>query len=182
MQVSEVARRYANALFTLVSSNGSFDVIVEDLKAIKQALTKDPEFLKMLNAPVVSSSDRIEFIQKTFGTTIKSEKLKDFLSLLVDKGRIYLLLQIIESFEKAVDEKNDVLRGTVKTAAPIESEQRKSLEESVSKRLNKGVALEYEEDKSLVGGIRIEVGSYLFDGSIETQIRMLNDDITRSIR
>jgi F-type H+-transporting ATPase subunit delta len=181
MQVSEISRRYADALFSLATNNGSAADVFEDIQTLKSAVTTNEDILKYLTAPVFSMTEKQKMIQETFGSILKSEKIKDFLKLLIEKDRISLIKEIIYSFELADDKRNMMTRGTVTTGAELTAAEKGEIEKSVGEKLSLKVVLDFEVDPKLIGGVRVVVGSYLFDGSIKTNLRMLNEEITRSI-
>jgi F-type H+-transporting ATPase subunit delta len=58
-------------------------------------------------------------------------------------------------------------------------EQRQLLETRISKVTGKKVILEYKTDESLLGGLVAEVGSLTFDDSLDTQLKLLNEELKR---
>jgi F-type H+-transporting ATPase subunit delta len=78
-----------------------------------------------------------------------------------------------------VDESRDVARGDVVSASTLFPDERQKLEATISRYTGKKAVLEYHEDKKLLGGLVARVGSYTFDDSLDTQLRMMNDALTK---
>ncbi|MCB0393774.1 MAG: ATP synthase F1 subunit delta [Bdellovibrionales bacterium] len=182
MQVSEIAKRYAEALYSLATSNGSTEASFGDIAGLEAVLKNDEAVLKFLSAPVFSQAEKQEFVNKTFASVLKSDKVQDFLRILVEKNRIELLPEIIAAFNQADDKKNQRLRGVVKAANTLSEAECGELEKAVSEKLGKSIQLDFQQDPTLIGGVRIEVGSFLFDGSLKSNLRMLNESIMRSVQ
>ena len=179
-QISEVSRRYAKALFEISEEAGTTDKVLADLQSIAGALDEEGKAFKVLLAPLLSNEEKNQFIRHAFSKGLQSPEVIDFLYLLVEKERVSSIFEIIFAYQRLCDDKNDVVRGIVRSKAKLEDRDRGEIEDAITKRLGKKTLIQYQEDDAVIGGIKAEVGSYLFDGSIESQIRMLNDDLTRS--
>jgi F-type H+-transporting ATPase subunit delta len=92
-----------------------------------------------------------------------------------------LFHDIVTSYEVIADEAHGVTRGTVRSATVLGPEDRKRIEELVSKATKKQVILTYKEDPALVGGLVAEVGSFTFDDSITSHLKRINEQLTRSL-
>ena len=179
-QVSDISKRYAKALFELSESAGTTEAVLSDLQSLAASLDEEGKAFRVLLAPILSDEEKNEFIKMSFSKGLESEEVVDFLHLLVEKERMGYIFEIITAYQEYCDNKNSVVRGTVRTRMKLEDSERAQVEETISKRLGKKALFQYKEDPEVIGGLVAEVGSYLFDGSLESQIRMLNDDLTRS--
>jgi uncharacterized protein YbcI len=89
--------------------------------------------------------------------------------------------KVNESQEVTLDETEE---SSIPSFGMFESELKKSLKvkvikEKLEKLTGKKVVLEYHEDKSLIGGLVAQVGSFSFDDSLETQLRLMREDLKR---
>ena len=178
MKYSEVAQRYAKALFLLAKENGSTDETHDQLKFLSEAIEKDSEILEFLTSPLVSKDKK----EKVFTDGLNGQfsgETKSFLLLLAQKGRVQLIPEIVLAFQTLIDESNEVTRGTVRSAAPLANTELEKIKETVSKITNKKVILTYKEDKSLIGGLVAEVGGFTFDDSLTSHMTRLNEELNR---
>ena len=95
--------------------------------------------------------------------------------LLAEKRRFGLLEGIVNAFQTVVDGSRGIERGDVHSAATLFPEERTKLESTISRYTDKKAVLEYHENKNLLGGLVAQVGSYTFDDSLETQLRLIKD-------
>ncbi len=95
-----------------------------------------------------------------------SDVLKNFTLLLARKQRLPIFNDVVTAYQQFSDESHGVTRGQVRSAAALGPDDRKRIEDIVSKATKKKVILTYKEDPSLLGGLVAEVGSYTFDDSL----------------
>ena len=92
---------------------------------------------------------------------------------MAQKGRTPFLLQIIREFEKFEHERAGILEGVAYTPHPFPAEALMSLRAQLGQRFHKNILLTQEIDKNLLGGLKIQVGSYVFDGSVANQLKRM---------
>ena len=71
--------------------------------------------------------------------------------------------------------KLDVARraATVESAVPLAADLRAEVSAQLAKIYGAGVNVSFSENPALLGGLRIQVGSDLYDGSVQTRLQKL---------
>ena len=123
---SRVSRRYAKALFELSKEQGVLEQVESDMHSVWEMIGESEEFVVILHSPVIQAPEKRQVISELFGTKIHQLSF-DFLMLLLDKNREGLLPDIITYFLKYIDESKGIIRGELKAAYPLTSEQKSSL-------------------------------------------------------
>jgi F-type H+-transporting ATPase subunit delta len=72
-----------------------------------------------------------------------------------------------------VDETLGVVEAQVSTAQPLTSAQSQHLATSLGSRTGKTVRIQWKQDAALLGGLRVQVGSTVYDASLQGQLRLL---------
>ncbi|MCC6276690.1 MAG: ATP synthase F1 subunit delta [Oligoflexia bacterium] len=175
MKSQEAALRYARALYEIVKEKKSVESGLNQLREFTKALNKDVEIQSFFVSPSVSKELRQKVLDALFEKSNIQDELKGLLTILVEKNRMMLLEAITISFEKIVDESLGVVRGQVESATTLIPEERQNLEKTISRYTGKKVVLEYQENKELLGGLVARVGSYTFDDSLESQLRLMKE-------
>lgn len=178
MRYSEVAARYAKALFMLANETSSQNDTYSQLQFLSDAMEKDPEIMTFLTSPLVTNESKESVFKDGLNGKFSAET-KSFLLLLAKKGRVELIPEIVLAFQSLIDESNGVTRGTVKSPVPLNQDEQKKIEETVGKYTGKQVILTFQEDKSIIGGLVAEVGSYTFDDSLTSHLTRLNEELNR---
>ncbi len=100
----------------------------------------------------------------------------------LDEGRVRQTVQqviatkprgyfaILSHFQRLV--KLDVDRRTarVQSAVPLAEPQQASIEASLTRRYGAGLRFAFTQNPSLIGGLRVQVGSDVFDGSVQARL------------
>jgi len=175
---SEVSRRYAKALFELVAGTKVEDTLKQLRKV--QAAVDNPKIKDLLSSPVLSRKEKGLVVAQVVSNLGLTDMVENMLSVLADKDRMSIFDEVVACFEMISDEKNNVLRGDVFSASKLSEKDKSEVEEAISKFTGRQLLLDYKDDPSLIGGITAKVGSYTFDGSLNTQLSKLKEQVTRS--
>jgi F-type H+-transporting ATPase subunit delta len=84
-------------------------------------------------------------------------------------------LAILAHFQRLVSLDRDRHRAVVESAAPLPSALRASVEEGVARAYGPGVSTSFAENPELIGGMRVKVGSDVYDGSVRRALLALED-------
>jgi F-type H+-transporting ATPase subunit delta len=108
-----------------------------------------------------------------------SAGMRNFLGLVLSKGRIGYLPQIEENYRRLADELSGVLRAQVTSAVALDEAQQQAIGAGLEKQTGKKVALNVKVDPQLIGGVQAEIGGRLFDGSVRTQLQRIEESLTK---
>ena len=170
---SPVVRNYAGALVELMREQNQLeatDQIVENLISY----LKVPELTHFLRHPKVPAAEKKVLLQKLVPLETPQE-FKNFLNLLVDRGREDLLTEILETFKglSILEQGYEIV--TFISAQPMtEAEKRMSLTELEALWQIK-IYPEYRVNPNLLGGIIIRRGDKLYDGSLNGQLSKIKE-------
>ncbi len=170
-----VSKRYAKALFDICIEDSSMDKVSEDARQIAN-LYKEEDFKILMTHPNLSSEDRFNTIKSAFGDEL-SQTLYGFFHVIFSKNRETYILEILESFLELVDTHNGVTTAVVKTPFELTNDKVNQIKSKLSTKLNKKVDVIVELDKSLIGGIVINVDGLLIDTSIKSSINNLTKQL-----
>jgi F-type H+-transporting ATPase subunit delta len=93
--------------------------------------------------------------------------------VLQTKPRGYLA--ILTHFQRLV--KLDIERRTarVESAAPVASDLQTQIQTSLARSYGKGLDISFAQNPELIGGVRIRVGSDVYDGSVQGRLAELQE-------
>lgn len=63
----------------------------------------------------------------------------------------------------------------VESAAPLSPALRESIQQNLARKYGAGLGVEYAQNASLVGGLRVQVGSDVYDGSVASRLALLQE-------
>lgn len=91
---------YANALVEIAQENNSLDDVHADMDALQSLFNDNEQIKHFLFNPVMTAEKKRDVIKKIGKEAGLSKYTTNFLNLLVDKGRIEAIEEIIDAFEK----------------------------------------------------------------------------------
>lgn len=178
MAFSEVSRRYAKALFELAKANKSLPRVIEELRVIHKAIMSDKAVYEIFVSQILDRAEKQQVLTKVLGGKACQE-VQSLLELLNKKNRLSLVAEVAAAFELICDLDHGVTRGVVRSAAPLNPEARKKIEDTVSGVTKKKVILTFQEDPSLMGGMVAQVGGWTFDDSLDSHLIRMGDELNR---
>ena len=134
--IDVIANRYAEALFQIGEEENKTDNLYNELKEVSSLITTNNELNNVMKSPLVSKKEKIQLIDTLFAGKIDND-LKNFLKILIEKGRITSISAIEATYKGLLNEKNNILEGYVISAVPMDNEKIKELETELSKKYNK---------------------------------------------
>jgi F-type H+-transporting ATPase subunit delta len=176
---SRVSRRYAKALLSLGQEDGKYDIYGDNLCEFEAFCSANTEFFQVICNHLFSVQDRRRILDFVLEKTLFSDTVKNFLRLLLDKNRMGALEEISTYYTKFTDEISNITRADVITAMPLKTEAVQKLEKVLMGLTSKEVKLELKEDKSLIGGLIVQIGDLLLDGSVKAQLEGLKESLKR---
>ena len=178
--IDVIANRYAEALFQLSEEENITKEIYNELHDVVEVIKNNKELDNVLKSPLVAKNEKTQLIEALFNNKINND-LKNFLKILVEKGRISSLKSIELTFKELLNDKHNIIEGTVISAIALTEKQVKELEEKLSKKYNKNVTLENEVDQSILGGVLVRLGNTEIDGTIRTRLNGLKNQLSQVI-
>lgn len=172
--VSSTSYKYAEALADVAVETGlSLETVRTQLDGFLDLFSKNEELRSSLLVPAYPLSIK-QGIVREISKKLKMEKIVlNFLLVILEKGRIEQIEEIVTAYQSVLDDKAGVVSVDVKSAYQLSSEEQRRLEEAMKKVTGKDVKLSYSVDEELIGGLRLQVGSKVYDGSILSSLEQL---------
>lgn len=181
MRCSEVANRYAMAIFQLAQEGHAVDGFLSALKTIKEAIEADTLLTEFVNSPLIPAIEKEKLFKKTLSDKKVAEEIVNFVALLARKGRLAVLSEVIEAYQACDDREKMITRGAVRSATKLDDKQKSEIATTIAMITKKKVLLTFAEDKSLIGGLVAQVGSLTFDDTLTSHIRRIKEDLNRRV-
>ena len=169
-----LAYRYARALLLGCKDSQSLQQIASQLHCLCLSYTQDNRVLKQLmNNPTFSIKQRLHVVELLEQRLGLQKDLARFLRLLVQRDRIRTLPQIASAFSHLKEVQEGSLRARVTSAQLLPEDQRNQLTTLLQNTLGKQVLLQCKQDASVLAGIRIYAGGFVFDATLKGRLEAL---------
>ncbi|MGD2181034.1 ATP synthase F1 subunit delta [Lusitaniella coriacea] len=168
-----IAEPYAQALMSIAQSNNSAEQLGEEIKALNALLENSPELRGFLKNPTLDDQKKKAVLLQIIGEDA-SPYFINFLKLLVDKRRIFVLEEITEAYLALLRDMNQTVLAEVTSAAELSDAQKEAVENRVKEMTDAAqVELKTSVDPALIGGVIVKVGSQVLDASLKGQLRRI---------
>jgi F-type H+-transporting ATPase subunit delta len=172
---SVIARPYAEAAFSVAKQDNSIEEWSSDLQKIK-AVCADQKITNLLLNPDLSYSDKTEMFMDLFKGEI-SDKASSFVKVCGDNKRLKNLPEIINFFNELALESLNKKNVHVSSPFQLEEKQIKKITSALEKRLDSEVVIDFDIDKSLIGGLKIAYEDQVLDMSIKRKLDLLQTQL-----
>ncbi len=176
-----IAGRYAKAFFKAAVEENIFQQCYGELAIFSDTINKNENLREFLLNPVFSREDKKAVMEALITKSGIGRLSGAFLKLLVDKRRIALIHEILDSYRDMMDKKLGVIRVTVKTASPLSKELSDQLKGALEKKTQRRVEMAVAEDPSLLGGLVVRIGNTYYDGSVKAQLNDIRNLLGKEI-
>ena len=171
-----VARRYAEAFFSIAQEASKIDEYQAELEKVIQSITEVEGMKEYLGHLLVPVREKKELIQKIFGSQL-SPMTMNFLLMVIDKRRESYLEVIYGEFVEMADESRNIKKAELFAARDVPEKDLADLAQKLSSSTGKTVLLKLTVDPALLGGVKIRMGDQIVDGTIAKKLQMLKENL-----
>ena len=171
-------KRYAQAMFELALEQDQLDQWDSDLE-FTDGVLQDSEFRALLKHADVPISDKLRAVEAVLQET--HPLVRNLASLLVTKGLIDVVQDLRAAYTGLLDQHRGRQRVQVTSAVPLEQRELERISQFVSNLIRKEVVVATDVDESILGGVVIQVGDRLLDGSTGSRLDELRNRMRSAI-
>lgn len=174
---AELAKRYARAAFTLCKTDKERQALSNDLLTLRDAIAKSDDLTRLIRHPIVTRAEKEKAVLAVAKHLKCSKPANALLSKLAQSARLSIIPALAEHFRAQINESQGVIRAQLVSATELTAAQTKSVTDMVAKSTGKSVALDVSVDPSLIGGIRLHIGSLMIDRSVKASLQRLSHEL-----
>ena len=169
------ANRYSLALYELASETDVISKVEANSNGLLKLILNNNEFKNLIKDPTQNQhilNNVINKISENFNLEIL---FKNFLNFLVLKRRFFYVEQILKTFIEICSDKRGELKAKITSAKELSPEEINKIKEELSMNFKSKIRLDYTHDKSLIGGLVVQVGSTMIDTSIKNKLQQIEN-------
>jgi F-type H+-transporting ATPase subunit delta len=147
----------------------------EELADLSRALADVPELSALLENPEIESHMKADVLDKVLGGA--DELVRNFVRLVVEKGRGGEISDIAAEFEALVAAEEGVLDVELTTAQELSDADFDRIRTDIEKKSGRKVQASRTVDPDLIGGIVLQAGSMRLDASVRGRLERLRQQL-----
>jgi len=179
-KATDVGVRYAQALFELAKDQGELAVVESDLKSLKAMRAESTDLRTLLASPAFDAESKGKGLDAIADAAGFAATTRKFLGLVAANRRANALPDMIAAFERLAAADRGAISAEVVTAMPLTAAQSKALAAALRTALGKDPEIETRVDAAILGGVKVRVGSRLYDASLKSRLDSLKFALKRA--
>ena len=170
---ASVAGRYASALFALAAETDALPAVEADLGRFSEMLAESADLTRLVRSPVFAADQQARAVGAVLDKAGIGGLVGNFVRVVAGNRRLFLVPEIIAEFHRMLATHRGEVAAEVTSAEPLSDRHIAALKEALRDSIGKDVALNVHVDPTLIGGLVVQVGSRMIDGSLRTKLNSL---------
>ena len=176
MAKGELTKGYAEALFRVLQAEGELDEVEDELFRFGKLLESNYDLKQALADQALPPDQRAKVLDALLADKVSPHTL-GLLQFIVNQGHARQLPEILEDLSDIAAEARDSAVAEVRTAMPLDEDQRTQLARALSTATGKRVQLKALVDKSVLGGVYAKIGDTVIDGTVRRRLQQLKEQV-----
>jgi F-type H+-transporting ATPase subunit delta len=178
MSYSTVAKRYALALFEIAQEHNQLEAIEEELRTVRAVFLENRELSALFENPKLTLAKKKLIIQEAFQAA--SPFVLNTLMIMTDRHRTGEIAGLVEAYIELTNEARGIADATVYSVRPLTEDEKTALSSSFAKKVGKqSLRITNVTDEHLLGGIKVQIGTRIYDGSLQGKLTRLERELIR---
>lgn len=171
-----IARPYAEAVFALADASGALGKWSQALAAMA-AVAADPDLRAASGNPNLSADQVYGLFAGACGDLFT--EAQNLLRILVENGRLAALPEIFNVYEELKNAREGVVEALITSAYALDGGQLSALVADLEQRFKRKIKPQVTVDAALIGGVRMQVGDEVIDGSVRGKLAAMAVALTK---
>ena len=177
MSNETIARRYSTALADVVKGKNAADAVQVELATLGTLFEESSDLASVFSNPAIAHVQKEKLLNALIARVKPSAITSNFLSVLLQNGRLADLAEINNRFSAVLEERSGVVSAEIVSARELPGPERAEFERSLEKITGKKININYQIDKDIIGGVITRIGSTVYDGSVKTKLDNLKEQL-----
>ena len=167
---------YADAFYAVIVAEGNVNEIQYELFQFAQAVENNEQLRLELSDPHIPAGRRQQIVEDLLGEQAFPATV-GLVSLLVAAGRIKDLSAVVSHLQQKTAAITDRSVAEVRSAVALNDEQKQRLAASLKQKTGQDVDIVVILDPTVLGGLVVQIGDTVIDGSVRHRLSRLKESI-----
>jgi F-type H+-transporting ATPase subunit delta len=167
----ETSERYSRALFEVSNEAGELEKNEADIKKFQSLHDNSLELKNFVENPINNIKTQNTILNLLSEKLDFSKNLKNFFLLLIKKRRIFFVRKIVDIFLKLCSKKRGEIKASLISSKELTTFELENINKELSLSMGSTIKFDYKVDKDLIGGLKLQLGSFMIDTSIKNKLK-----------
>ena len=173
IETKQIAQRYANALLQASLDNNVLEVVIADVRKIRDVLLCSEE----LQTVVGNISLSKDVVKSVMTDILQCMEINDYVvntvRLLCNNRRIFALIEVLNIFDELYKKHKGIVQVEVISVAELGCEDKSILTTKLKNVVQSNIEVQYRVKPTIIGGLIVKFESKMIDSSVQTQLQRL---------
>ena len=175
---SPTSSKYARALAEVAVDSKQEVRVQKELAELAELLASHKELFDTLTNPAIPFAAKRKIVEEVGRKASLEQMTVNFVLVLLEHAQIDQFEEVVEAYDDVLDEFHGVLRGRVVYSEELKTDVHERIREIAAGLTGKEVEIDYDVDGKLVGGFKLQIGSTIYDGSLQNQLEEMRRRLT----
>ena len=171
--LSDLAKRYAKAIFDLALEQDQLDQLAGELDDLRTLMGESDDLARLVRSPIISRADQGAAMAALIARAGMSKLVANLVGLMAQNRRLFALDSTIAAFQTLLAEHRGEVSVEVTSASELKPAHLSAVKDALKEIVGRDVALETKVEPDLIGGLIVKVGSRMIDNSLRTKLQNL---------
>jgi F-type H+-transporting ATPase subunit delta len=172
--ISDMAGRYANALFELALDNKAVDAVKADLDRFDALIADSADLNRLVRSPVFDADSQLRALAAILDKAGIKGLAANFLRVITTNRRLFAVRDMIRAYRALVARHKGEVTAEVTVAEPLSDKNLEALKGALkSVTGGKDIGFDVKIEPAIIGGLIVKVGSRMVDSSLRTKLNAI---------
>jgi len=178
LSLQTIARRYATALAEVAAERKEETIVQSEIDSWASLIEDNSLLRDVFSNPTIPYDQKQSVLEELIRRTRVNDTTGSFLRVLLKNQRLAQLKYVAERFGQVLDDRRGVVAAKVTTARPLSEDLKAQLMKTMSSVAGRNVRLSFTTDEAIIGGVVTQIGSTIYDGSVQGQLERLANEFS----
>lgn len=144
-----------------------------EVEQVAQLTRQSRELREVWENPAIPAEQKRAVLDAIAQRARISKPVRNFVAVIIDHARTRFLSDIVAQFSRELNQRLGFADAEVTTVRELQPEERSAMERDLQRVTGKKIRARYQQDRSLLGGAVVRVGSTVYDGSVKGQLERI---------
>ena len=168
---TETSERYSRALYEVSRESKELEKTEVDVNNFQSLYVSSSEIKNFIQNPTYTIDTQNKVFDILSDKLSASRNLKNFFLLLIEKRRIFFVKKILDNFLRLCSRNRGELKASLISSKELSSIELENISKELSLSMSSKIKFDYKVDKNLIGGLKLQLGSFMIDTSISNKLK-----------